>query len=128
MTALIRFRIAAGAVERGVAETADLRLRLGIADPSAVILERLVLADGELVVFRWEHPPRAKSRTQDLTRPGYSNQLMSWLSLTEEGIDRMMRPVSFAYPARLLLERSRQLRVNQSPYGGASTCLNSLRR
>jgi len=42
-----------------------------------------------------------------LTRPGYSNQLTSWLSLTEAGIDRMMRSVSLEYPARLLLERWR---------------------
>ncbi len=45
--------------------------------------------------------------TQDLTPQGYSNQLTPWLSLTEAGIDRKMRSVSLAYPARLLLERSR---------------------
>ena len=50
---------------------------------------------------------RAESRTQDLTPPGYSNQLTPWLSLTEAGIDRMMRSVSLEYPTRLLLERSR---------------------
>ncbi len=44
---------------------------------------------------------------------GYSNQLTSWLSLTEAGIDRTMRSVSLEYPARLLLERWRKFRVNK---------------
>ena len=79
--------------------------------------------------FQMGNTPRTgESRIQDLPPPGYSNQLTPWLSLTEAGIDRKMWSVAMEYPARLLLERSQQLRVNQSPNHGASTCLSSLRR
>ncbi len=48
----------------------------------------------KLADFRWVFPIRgAESRTQILTRSGYSNQLTSWLSLTEAGVDRKMQSV-----------------------------------